>query len=150
MSDPAVWPDPVVRRERHLPADRDAVWALLRDADGLAGWLADEVDLEVREGAEGRLRWADGEERLAVVEEVADRRRIVLRWWEEDGPPSLVELTLDDAGDATRLVVVEVPVAALRVVGDRLPTVVAGPAEPRPTDLRSTHPAASMRAPACV
>jgi uncharacterized protein YndB with AHSA1/START domain len=107
----------VVRRERVLPVDRDTAWAALRHAGALATWLADEVELEIREGAEGTLRWRDGEERSAVVEEVLARRRIVLRWWEPGGEPSLVELTLDDVAGGTRLVIVELPVLVLEAVG---------------------------------
>ncbi|WP_320670557.1 SRPBCC domain-containing protein [Patulibacter defluvii] len=129
MREPVV--DPVVRRELWLDAERDAVWAMLADADGLAEWLADEVALEVVPGAEGEIGWEDGERRRVVVEEVAERRRVVLRWWQEDGPESLVELTLDDVDGGTRLVVVELPVVALRAVGRWLPAAVGpGPAAP--------------------
>ena len=114
--------DQAVRREATLPVDRDTAWAALCDPDELATWLADEVDIEIREGAEGTLRWRSGEERLAVVEEVQERRRIALRWCEPGGEASLVELTLDDVPGGTRLVVVELPVAALDVVGALLET----------------------------
>jgi uncharacterized protein YndB with AHSA1/START domain len=106
-----------VRREQILPVDRETAWVALRDAEGLETWLADEVDLEVREGAEGRLRWRDGEERMALVEEVRERRRVSLRWCEAGGEPSIVELTLDDVPGGTRLVVVELPVLAIRLAG---------------------------------
>ena len=106
----------VVRRETVLPVDRETAWAALCDADELATWLADEVDLEIRPGAEGVVRWDSGEERQATVEEVEERRRLVLRWWEPGGQESIVELTLDDVPEGgTRLVVIEVPVVALRV-----------------------------------
>ena len=72
----------MVRREVVLPADREAAWACLRDAAGLAGWLANEVDLEVREGAEGWVGWSDGTERHVVVDEVQAGRRLALCWWE--------------------------------------------------------------------
>jgi uncharacterized protein YndB with AHSA1/START domain len=105
----------VVRRETILPVDREIAWEALCDADELAAWLADEVELEIRPGAQGTLRWESGEERRAMVEEVDPCRRLVLRWWEHGGQESLVELTLDDVPEGTRLVVIEVPVAALRV-----------------------------------
>lgn len=109
--------DQVVRREAILPVDRDTAWAALCDPDELATWLADEVEIEVREGAQGTFRWRDGEERHAVVEEVQERRRVALRWFEAGGEPSIVELTLDDVAEGTRLVVVELPVATLDAVG---------------------------------
>jgi uncharacterized protein YndB with AHSA1/START domain len=103
-----------VRRETILPVDRPTAWRALKDADGLSSWLADEVELEVREGAEGKLRWRGGEERLVTVEELSERRRLVLTWCEPGGEPSIVELTLDDVPGGTRLVAVEMPLAILR------------------------------------
>lgn len=104
----------VVRREMILPVDRDTAWAALRDAQGLEAWLADEVELEVRAGAQGTVRWRTGEERLVVVEEVEERRLIALSWCEPGGESSIVELTLDDVPGGTRLVVVELPIVTLR------------------------------------
>src|SRR5947209_14766495 len=75
--------EPATRREIILPAERERVWAELADADGLSGWLADDVELDVREGAEGTARWADGTERRVVVEEVEPARRPALCWWAE-------------------------------------------------------------------
>lgn len=118
--------EPAVRREIVLPVSRDAAWAMLGDPAGLAEWLADEVELELREGAEGRFRWDTGEERRATVEELADRRRLVLRWHEVGGPASIVELTLDEVEGGTRLVVVEVPERVLRAVGTELVGAVLG------------------------
>jgi uncharacterized protein YndB with AHSA1/START domain len=105
-----------VRRETILAVDREKAWGALSDADGLSGWLADEVELEIREGARGRLRWRGGEERLVTVEEVNERRRLALTWCEPGGEPSLVELTLDDVPGGTRLVAIEIPLSVLRVV----------------------------------
>ena len=105
-----------VRRETLLPVEREAAWSALRDAEGLAQWLADEVELEVRVGAQGRMRWRTGEERLVTVEEVQECRRISLCWCEPGGEPSIVELTLDDVPGGTRLVVIELPAVALRTL----------------------------------
>jgi uncharacterized protein YndB with AHSA1/START domain len=116
--------DQLVRRETVLEVDRDAAWAALRDARELETWLADEVEIEIREGAEGMLRWHDGEQRHAIVEEVQERRRIVLRWWEPDGEASIVELTIDDVPGGTRLTVIELPAVALLVAGAELDRTV--------------------------
>ena len=108
----------VVRREIVLPVERDAAWELLSDPRELETWLADEVDLEIEPGAEGTVRWVHGEERHAVVEEVAEGRRLALRWWPVDGgDETIVELTLDDHDDGTLLVVVELPAATVRAIG---------------------------------
>jgi uncharacterized protein YndB with AHSA1/START domain len=106
-----------VRRETVLDAPRDAVWALVADPDGLATWLADDVDLDAIEpGASGTVT-ENGEERHVTIEEVEDGRRVALSWCVRGGDPSLVELTLDDDAEdgRTRMVIVELPLAALRV-----------------------------------
>jgi uncharacterized protein YndB with AHSA1/START domain len=123
--------DQAVRREAILPVDRDTAWAALCDPDELATWLADEVELEIREGAAGTLRWDGGEEREVVVEEVLERRRVALRWCEPGGEPSIVELTLDDVEEGTRLVVVELPVAALEFIGTVLERGAGMPGGPQ-------------------
>jgi uncharacterized protein YndB with AHSA1/START domain len=123
-----------VRRERVLPSRRDTAWELLSDPRELEGWLADEVELdEVREGAEGVLRWAGGDECRVVVEEVAARRRVAMRWERDGGPDTLVEVTLDDdpAGDGTVIRVLEAPLVAVRAVAATLARASAsGPSGP--------------------
>jgi len=114
-----------VRREVVLDAPREDVWAHLAHPDGLEGWLADEVELDaVEPGAEGRVR-EDGEERLVTVEEVEPARRVSLTWCAPGGAPSLVELTLSDDDDPqrTRLVVIELPLVALRAARREITTL---------------------------
>jgi uncharacterized protein YndB with AHSA1/START domain len=121
--------DVAVRREVILPVDRETAWAALADADELATWLASEVELEIEAGAQGWLRWEDGERHPATVEEVVEHRRIVMRWSERNGPETLVELVLDDVDEGTRLVVLELPVAQLEAVGALLeqgPRIIGG------------------------
>ena len=105
-----------LRRETVLDAPRDAVWPLVAEPDGLATWLADDVDIAaVAEGERGVVR-EDGELRHVTVEEVEPGRRVALSWCAPGGEPSLVELTLADDDDGhTRMVVVEIPLVALRV-----------------------------------
>jgi uncharacterized protein YndB with AHSA1/START domain len=103
-----------VRRQTILAVDREKAWRALSDTEGLSSWLADEVELEVREGARGRLRWRSGEERLVTVEEVREHRCLALTWCEPGGESSLVELTLDDVPGGTRLVAIEMPLSILR------------------------------------
>jgi uncharacterized protein YndB with AHSA1/START domain len=113
-----------VRRELVLPVSREQAWPLLVEPAELETWLADEVELEIREGAEGFVRWSDGDERRAVVEEVVAERRVALRWWAPDADPreaTLVELTLDDDPAGTRLAIVELPLRTLQAVGTTLP-----------------------------
>lgn len=120
-----------VRRELELDGPVDRVWERLASAEGLGGWLADEVLVDVRPGAEGVVRDGDGPARPVRVEEVLPGRRLALRWTDEGGE-SLVELTLtpvpvpaedDDASPRTRLVAIEIPLGALR----RATATLAGP-----------------------
>jgi uncharacterized protein YndB with AHSA1/START domain len=111
----------VVRRERTLDCPTHEAWSLLRDAEGLERWLADAVDLVVAPGEEGTMR--DGDETLVVlVDEVEDGRRLALRWWNGDGEPSYVDLTLDPLdGERSRLVVTEMPLHLVSAP-DAIPT----------------------------
>src|SRR3954469_16768899 len=107
-----------VRRETALDAPRDAVWALVANPEGLETWLADDVDLDAIEpGASGTVT-EGGEPRHVRIEEVEEGRRVALSWCAPGGEPSLVELTREDDGEhaqRTRMVVVELPLVALRV-----------------------------------
>src|SRR5689334_19045129 len=49
-----------VRRELVLPFPRDEAWPLLGDPAELETWYAEDVDLEIAEGARGTLRLAEG------------------------------------------------------------------------------------------
>jgi uncharacterized protein YndB with AHSA1/START domain len=105
-----------VRRELVLPFTREEAWPLLGDPAELETWFADEVGFAIEEGASGTVRVDEGE-RIAVVEEVEPGRRVSFRWWDPAEPEAetLVDLTLDDVPEGTRLVVVELPVRSLPV-----------------------------------
>lgn len=122
-----------VRRELTLPVDREVVWGALASAEGLSRWLGDEVDLEMREGAEGTISSEGGDVRQVTVEEICARRRLVLHWGGPAGEPSLVELTLEDVAGGTRIVVVEVPLVALRAVALEIQESMPPPSTSGPT-----------------
>jgi uncharacterized protein YndB with AHSA1/START domain len=92
-----------VTRTIVLPVTRDEAWEALTDPERLREWFANDVELDVRPGGEGVFRWDNGESRRAVVDEVDEGERLVLRW-EDDGR---VELELDDAPAGTRVLVRE-------------------------------------------
>jgi uncharacterized protein YndB with AHSA1/START domain len=95
-------------REVTLDAPADEVWRLLTEEDGLAGWLADSVSVDLRPG--GAARFVDADEvRRARIDEVDEGRRLRLVWWPETDATraSEVTFTLDPAEAGTRLVVVE-------------------------------------------
>jgi uncharacterized protein YndB with AHSA1/START domain len=94
----------MIQREIVLPADRDDVWEALTDPERLEDWFANDVDLDLRPGGGASFRWSNGEERRATVTEVEPEERLAFRWDDEDG---VVEFTLADDADGTRLTVVE-------------------------------------------
>jgi uncharacterized protein YndB with AHSA1/START domain len=112
--DPVPVPEPAtptVERSVVLPLPAEEAWEVVTEREHLEGWLAREVELDLRPGGEGRFRLDDGSERDAVVESVDDGRRYAF-WWrstdEDAGPPTRVEISLDPEGDeATVLTVVE-------------------------------------------
>jgi len=98
-----------VTRELVVPAAEEDVWDALTNPERLSEWFANDVELTVERGGEGVFRWADGAVRRAVVDAVDERRRLVMRWWDEDEPAavSVVTITLDEADEGTRVRVVE-------------------------------------------
>jgi uncharacterized protein YndB with AHSA1/START domain len=91
-----------VTREVVLEAPVEEVWSALTEAEQLERWFANEVELELEPGGEGVFRWADGEERHAVVEIVEPERRFEFTW---DDSRVCIELETVPAG--TRVLVRE-------------------------------------------
>ena len=116
-----------IERELELPAPSDEVWEALTDPERLAGWLADEVSIDLRPGGDASFR--DGEtRRRGWVEEVsppdspagqeAGGARLAFWWASDDEPATRVELTLEPAPGGTRLRVVETrPLELLDAIG---------------------------------
>jgi uncharacterized protein YndB with AHSA1/START domain len=107
-------PAAAVHRAIVLPIPRERAWDAVTDPEQLACWLADEVELDAREGGAARFAWEDGTTRVGVVDELSEQRRIAFRWEGEDAEESLVELTLDDVEGGTRVSVFEVRTRDLR------------------------------------
>src|SRR5215210_898954 len=99
----ATWRLHMIRREILLDAPREEVWKALTDPERLEDWFANDVDLDLRPGGGASFRWANGEERHAVVREVEPGERLAFDW-EDEGE---VEFTLADGADGTLLTVVE-------------------------------------------
>jgi uncharacterized protein YndB with AHSA1/START domain len=98
-----------VVRELVLPAPPEEVWEALTAPERLEEWFANDVELDL-EGGQGVFRWASGETRRALIEEVEVGRRLGLRWWDEEvgeTEPTQVTFTLEEVDEGTRLVVRE-------------------------------------------
>lgn len=91
-----------VKREIVLPSELDEVWSALTEPERLEEWFANDVELDPAPGGAGVFRWDDGEERLAIVEEVVPRRRFAFTWDE-----SHVAIELEEVDGGTRVVVTE-------------------------------------------
>ena len=91
-----------VEREIVVPAPVEEVWAALTEPDRLEEWFANDVELALEPGGKGIFRWADGDERHVVVEEVLPERRFRFTWDE-----SRVEIELVEVEDGTRVTVTE-------------------------------------------
>jgi uncharacterized protein YndB with AHSA1/START domain len=107
-----------IERELLLPAPPEQVW----DAVTSAGWLAEEVHLDLSPGGDATFRSRDSVKH-GWVEEVLAPARLAF-WWATDGDPATrVELTLQPEGEAaTRLRVIETrPLELLDLIGTPLP-----------------------------
>lgn len=97
-----------VSRSVDLPVSAEEAWASISDADGLAGWLGDAVDLEIVPGATGTVA-EGGVVRRTVVTAVEAGRSVELAWWDEARPEeaSIVTIAVDPTEGGTRVTVTE-------------------------------------------
>jgi uncharacterized protein YndB with AHSA1/START domain len=105
-----------VSRTVSLDVPIDRVWEALTEGPQLSAWFGAEVLLDARPGAGVTVRWPDGRERRATVEQVRAPRMMSFRWapFERipDGSPriaqpSRVEFALRESGHGTLLTVTE-------------------------------------------
>ena len=92
-----------VSREIVFASPIEEVWSAVTEPERLEEWFANDVELDLRPGGDAVFRWANGEQRTAVVEQVEAERKLGLRW--DDG--GTVVLELDEVAGGTRLRVVE-------------------------------------------
>ncbi|MDF5754933.1 SRPBCC domain-containing protein [Spongiactinospora sp. TRM90649] len=95
---------------RH-PIER--VWAALTTAQGLSRWFGSVAEIDLRPGGRAFFRWDDlDDESVATIAVVDPPHRFAFRWAmeglpEADAPQTLVDFTLEQVPDGTRLRVVE-------------------------------------------
>ncbi len=117
-----------VEREILIAATPEVVWGVITEPEQIGRWFSDEADVEARAGADGKLTWKPGgrggdrESDMIVpirVVEAEPFRRFSFRWnHPQDAAPeennsALVEFSLIQEGDATRLRVVESGIGAV-------------------------------------
>src|SRR5258707_6417202 len=54
-----------IEREIDIDAPIDVVWAVITEPEHINGWFTDAVEVEIRPGSEGRLRWDANDKRRA-------------------------------------------------------------------------------------
>jgi uncharacterized protein YndB with AHSA1/START domain len=108
-----------VERELLLDAPAEEIWEAVTGH----GWLADEVDLDLRPGGDAHFRSSRGEKH-GWIEEASAPERLAF-WWAVDGEPATrVELTISNCDELTRLRVVETrPLDVLDLTGTPLPGI---------------------------
>jgi hypothetical protein len=98
-----------VEREVELPVAPVEAWPWVTGGTELGEWFDAEVDLDARPNGHGRFRFADGSERLALVERVEPATRFEFRWWPagDHADATRVAITLEPSADGTRVRVTE-------------------------------------------
>jgi uncharacterized protein YndB with AHSA1/START domain len=102
-----------LEREIVIEAPVEVVWAVVTEAEHLSGWFGDSAEIELRPGGRLVLEWEEHGSVHGRVERVEPPRLFSFRWIRgseaeaADGNSTLVEFSLREEGDATRLRVVE-------------------------------------------
>jgi uncharacterized protein YndB with AHSA1/START domain len=101
-----------IEREIVIDAPPSVVWAIVTEAQHLAGWFSDEAEIDLRPGGRMLLTWRGRGTYEGRVETVDPPRLFAFRWQTRAGEFSeanstLVAMTLEVEGAGTRLRVVE-------------------------------------------
>jgi uncharacterized protein YndB with AHSA1/START domain len=99
-----------ISREIVIDAPLERVWAVVTEPEHIAGWLSDEVEVDLRPGGAMLLTWHGHGSYRARVETVEPPRAFAFRWLRSEdveAGSTLVAMTLSPEGDGTRLRVVE-------------------------------------------
>jgi uncharacterized protein YndB with AHSA1/START domain len=114
----------LIERELSLPASAADVWRAITDPEWLSGWLADDVELELRPGGEASFKlgdeeWAGWVEEASAPSENGGTGCLAFWWARDDEPASRVELVVTEVSDErTQLRVIETrPLEILDLVG---------------------------------
>ena len=101
-----------IERVVELAQPREKVWAALTTAEGLGAWFGDKATIDLRPGGAASMSWDSGDQASMRVERVEEPSVFGFTWHiyglpEDDPRRTYVEFTLEQAGDGTRLTVVE-------------------------------------------
>ena len=102
-----------IEKEVVIEASLEVVWRVVTDPEQIRQWFADEAEVELRVGGNGRLRFKSGDSYQLQVEAFEPPRRFAFRWVQPEGSAvrahntMLVEFMLEPEAGSTRLRVVE-------------------------------------------
>lgn len=109
----------LIEREVLIEASRERVWAVLTDAEHVAGWFGDTAEIDPRPGGKAVFGWRDHGTHHAVVRRAERPSFLSYRWARDvdaepaEGNSTLVEFSLTDVFAGTLLRVVETGFASL-------------------------------------
>jgi uncharacterized protein YndB with AHSA1/START domain len=118
-----------VEREILIEASPEVVWGVITESEQISRWFSDAADVQARAGADGTLTWRPGGRGGDVefdaivpirVVEAEPFRRFSFRWSQPQGAQpdesnsALVEFSLAEESDGTRLTVLESGITAVR------------------------------------
>jgi uncharacterized protein YndB with AHSA1/START domain len=83
-----------ITRRLDLDTSVEALWDLIADADHLAAWLGDSVQIDVRPGGSGTVTDAD-RVRHVLVERVEQHRSLAFTWWDAGDRTSQSRVTFE-------------------------------------------------------
>jgi uncharacterized protein YndB with AHSA1/START domain len=110
----------LIEREVLIEASRERVWAVLTEAEHIAGWFGDTAEMDLRPGGKAAFGWTEHGTHQAIVDRVEPPSFLSYRWARDsgvepaEGGSTLVEFTLTEVMAGTLLRVVETGFASLR------------------------------------
>jgi uncharacterized protein YndB with AHSA1/START domain len=102
-----------IEREIVIDAPLEVVWAVVTEPEHIGSWFSDSAELELRPDGKGTLVWNEHGAFPLLVERVEPPYSVAYRWARPAGAEpragnsTLVEFTLSEEGERTRLRVVE-------------------------------------------
>lgn len=125
-----------IEREVTIEAPIERVWTLITEPEHVGVWFGDAgADIDLRPGGEIQFRWHEHGDSLGTVVAVEPPRRFAYRWVSlpsargqapTDANTTLVEFTLEPAGQGTLVRVVESGFDALDCSVDERTAALAG------------------------
>jgi uncharacterized protein YndB with AHSA1/START domain len=102
-----------IEQEILIDAPVEVVWAIVTEPQHVGGWFSDTAEIDLRPGGDASLTWEEHGTACGRVERVEPPHFISFRWSRpmgaalRDENSTLVEFSLSEEGEQTRLRVVE-------------------------------------------